>query len=371
MVAETTQTDHSFPRAKALTRETLIEIVDNNHFSRLALLYVMIKLDLAEALHAGPQTSDALAAAHGAHPETLRRVLRAVASLGLLTEHEDETFSLTDLGQMLRRGVMPDSMRDEVMLAWEAWIPARIGLLAAVRTGESAFSQVFGESLYKRLNHLPEIARAFDAQMILIASEAAKALLAAYDFAPSSKIIDVGGGAGALLTAILQAHPHATGVVFERPEVVGRARDYLATAGLSDRCDVVGGDMFVAVPEGGDTYVLSHILHNWDDAHCVRLLQNCRAAMMPTGRILIFERRMPERVAGPDQAFESDVTMLAFTGGRQRTEAQYGALLATAGLELRRVVPTASGRSVFEAKLPDACHDDLVRKGDCQRSARG
>jgi hypothetical protein len=364
MASVTTQTDQSVKQAQeaeALTRETLTEIVNSNHFNRLALLYVMVKLELAEVLHSGPQTSEALAAAHGTHPEALRRVLRAVASLGLLTENEDGTFALTDLGQMLRRG-MPDSIRDEVMLVWELWIPARTGLLAAVRTGESALSQVFGESLYERLNHVPDVARAFDAAMIAIARDSAESLLAAYDFAPSSKIIDVGGGAGALLAAILQAHPQAMGVVFERLDVLAGTRDYLAAAGLSDRCEVVGGDMFVAVPVGGDTYVLSHILHNWDDAHCVQLLQNCRAAMASEGRIVIFERCMPELVTGPEWAFEADVSMLVITGGRQRTEAQYRALLATAGLALTRVVQTASARSVFEAKLPDASHYDHIQK---------
>jgi predicted O-methyltransferase YrrM len=363
MASATTQTVQSVKPVKeahALTRETLTEIVDSNHFSRLALLYVMVKLELAEALHSEPQTSDALAAAHGAHPEALRRVLRAVASLGLLIENEDGSFALTDLGQVLRRGT-PESIRDGVMLEWELWIPARTGLLTAVRTGESALSQVFGESLYERLNHEPDIARTFDAEMIAISRDSAAALLAAYDFAPSANIIDVGGGAGALLAAILQAHPHATGVVFERPEVLASTRDYLAAAELSDRCEIVGGDMFVAVPVGGDTYVLSHILHNWDDAHCVQLLQNCRAAMAPEGRIVIFEHRMPERVTGPDRAFEADVNMLVITGGRQRTEAQYRALLATAGLELTRVVPTAAFRRVFEAKLPDASHEDLTQ----------
>jgi tRNA A58 N-methylase Trm61 len=225
-----------------------------------------------------------------------------------------------------------------------------------VRTGESAFSQVFGESLYERLTHVPDVARLFDTEMIAISRDSAEALLGAYDFAPSAKIIDVGGGAGALLAAILQAHPHATGVVFERPDVLASTREHLAAAGLSERCAIVGGDMFAAVPVGGDTYVLSHILHNWDDAHCVQLLQNCRAAMAPQGRIVIFERCMPERVTGLDWAFEADVSMLVITGGRQRTEAQYRALLATAGLELTRVVPRSSVRSVFEAKFPDASH---------------
>ncbi|HEV2235512.1 MAG TPA: methyltransferase [Ktedonobacterales bacterium] len=353
MASETTQDAPDVKpaqAAEALTRETLTAIVDSNHFSRLALLYVMVKLELAEALANGPQTSDALAAASGAHPEALRRVLRAVASLGLLTEREAGTLALTDLGHLLRRGVA-DSIRDEVMLDWELWMPARTGLLAAVRTGESALSHVFGESLYEHLEHEPEVARPFDAEMIAISRDAAGALLAAYDFAPSSQIVDVGGGVGALLAAILLAHPHTTGIVIERPDVVAGASAYLESAGLADRCAVVGGDMFAAVPAGGDTYLLSHILHNWDDAHCAQILKNCRAALAPEGRILIFERNMPERVIGPDWAFEADVSMLVITGGRQRTEARYRALLAAADLELARVIPTAAVRSLFEARV--------------------
>jgi SAM-dependent methyltransferase len=338
--------------ARTLTCETLTEIVNSNHVDRLALLYVMAKLELADALRDGPRSSEALAAPHGAHPESLRRVMRAVASLGLLAENEDETFGLTDLGQMLRRDA-PDSVRDEVMLEWELWIPARTGLLAAVRTGESAVSQVFGESLYERLKHEPEQARAFDQQMVGHMHASAAALLAAYDFAPSSTIVDVGGGVGVLLAAILQAHPRATGVVFDRLDVAPGARDYITTAGLANRCEVVGGSFFDALPRG-DTYILSHILHNWDDAHCVEILQSCHAAMAPEGRVLIFERRLPERVTGPDAIFEWDVGMLVATGGRQRTEAQYRALLAAAGLELTRVVPTTAVRYVFEGRLSSA-----------------
>jgi SAM-dependent methyltransferase len=163
----------------------------------------------------------------------------------------------------------------------------------------------------------------------------------------------VGGGSGALLAAILQAHPQATGIVFDLPAVAEGARAYLTAAGLTPRCEVVAGDFFGGLPHG-DTYVLSHVLHNWDDAHSVRILQNCRAAMAPEGRIVIFEQRMPERVTKPELAVQADVSMLAITGGRQRTEAEYRGLLAAADLELTRVVPTASPRWVFEGRLHEA-----------------
>jgi SAM-dependent methyltransferase len=189
--------------------------------------------------------------------------------------------------------------------------------------------------------------------MVGLSHGVAAALLAAYDFAPASRIVDVGGGSGALLAAILQAYPKASGIVFDVPAVAADAHTYLATAGLNTRCDVMEGDFFASLPHG-DTYLLSHILHNWDDAHCIRILQNCRAAMAPNGRILIFERLMPERITEPEEATEAHMRMLLFTGGRQRTEAEYRRLLAGAELELALVLPTASPRWVFEGRPSEA-----------------
>jgi spermidine synthase len=127
------------------------------------------------------------------------------------------------------------------------------------------------------------------------------------------RIVDVGGGSGALVAAILQAYPQASGTIFDLPAVAADAHAYLATAGLNERCEVVAGDFFASLPHG-DTYLLSHILHNWDDAHCTRILRNCRSAMASDGRILIFERLMPERITEPEEATEADMRMLMFTG---------------------------------------------------------
>jgi predicted O-methyltransferase YrrM len=340
------------PEATAFTRESLAALLDSNSHQELALLYVMAKLDLADSLRDGPQSSVALARACEAHPDALYRVLRALASLGLLTQEADGSFALTSLGRLLRSDV-PDSLRDQVVLEWEVWTRARDGLLQAVRTGESGFSQMYGHGLYEHLAQNPDLARAFDADMVTISVNAAAALLAAYDFAPASYIVDVGGGSGALLAAILQAYPQASGIVFDLPAAADDARAYLASAGLTSRCEVIVGDFFSDLPHG-DTYVLSHILHNWDDAHCVQILRNCRAAMPPDGRVVIFERLLPERVTKPELAVEADVSMLAITGGRQRTEAEYRGLLAAADLDLPRVVPTTSVRCVFEGRPHEA-----------------
>jgi cyclopropane fatty-acyl-phospholipid synthase-like methyltransferase len=234
-----------------------------------------------------------------------------------------------------------------VILEWEVFRAARDGLLQAVLTGEPAFSHVFGHGLFEHLAKHPALSRAFDAHMADLSDQAAAGLLEACRFAPTSRIVDVGGGSGALLAHILRTYPQAHGVVFDLPPVAEGAKRHLAALGLASRCEVVGGDFLLGVPPG-DTYLLSHVLHNWDDDRCARILGNCRAAMEQTGRVLVFERLMPERITKLERATEADVDMLVLTGGRERTEGEYRSLFAVAGLELTRVLPTPSPRCVLE-----------------------
>ena len=239
-----------------------------------------------------------------------------------------------------------DSLRDQVILEWEVFRAARDGLLQAVQTGAPAFTHVFGHGLFEHLAMYPALARIFDAHMVDITGKAAARLLEGYSFATAARIVDVGGGLGALLARILEAYPDANGVVLNLPSVAQGARRYLASAGLTSRCEVVGGDFLHDVPIG-DTYLLSHVLHNWDDDHCVRIMRNCRDAMASGGHIVVFEQVMPERTTKPERATEMDVGMLVLTGGRERTEGEYRRLFAAAGLELSRVLPTASPRYVL------------------------
>jgi len=336
--------------AQALTHDTLVALIDNASYQRLALLYVAAKLGLADALRAGPKQSRVLASACGAHPAALHTVLRALASMGILTHEADGSFGLAPLGRLLRSDTA-DSLRDQVVLEWEVFKAARDGLLQAVQTGQPAFTHVFGHGLFEHLAKCPALSRTFDAHMAALTDQAADSLLEARSFTAASRIVDVGGGSGVLLARILENYPQADGVVLDLPPVAEGARRHLAAVGLTSRCQVVGGDFLQAVPVGG-TYLLSHVLHNWDDERCVRILRNCRDAMAPAGQVLVFERLMPERITKPEPATEADVAMLVLTGGRERTEGEYRGLLAAAGLELTRVLPTASPRCVLEGRRP-------------------
>jgi hypothetical protein len=177
-------------------------------------------------------------------------------------------------------------------------------------------------------------------------------VVAAYDFSSIGTLVDVGGGYGALLAGILSANPHLRGILFDIPPVADAARSRLETAGLTRRCQAVGGDAFAAVPGGGDAYILKWIIHDWSDEHGTTILRNCRAVMPADGKLLLVERVVPEHVtAAPDTAAKllADLNMLLLTGGRERTEAEYRSLLAAAGFALTRIVPTATPISIIEA----------------------
>ncbi len=276
-------------------------------------------------------------------------MLRALAGLGLFAEEGEGRFRLTALGEPLRAGV-PGSVRGYAVLVgepmvWRSWG----GILHSLRTGQPAFDHAFGAPLFEYLAAHPEEARVFDEAMTGRSAAEIAAVLAAYDFSGAGTVVDVGGGQGALLAAVLEADPRARGVLFDRPHVVAAARARLATAGLVPaRCHLVEGDFFGAVPPGGDLYVLKRIIHDWDDGRARSILRNCRAAVPEAGRLLLVELVVPPGDE-PSDAKLLDLLMLVYAGGRERTEAEYRDLLASAGFGLTRVVPTASCVSVVEA----------------------
>jgi ubiquinone/menaquinone biosynthesis C-methylase UbiE len=330
-------------------RAAFDELLDKAGPRSWSILYVAAKLDLAGILRDEPQTSDALAQVTRSHPRALLSLLRGLAGMGILTHEADGRFGLAPIGQPLR-GDFPGSRRDDVILDWEIFLRADVGLLEAVKDGASGFSHVFGHSLFEHLAQHPDLSASFDAMMVNISNKAAEALVAAYDFSAASRIVDVGGGSGALLAAILKAVPQATGVVFDLPGVAAGARSYLASVGVIDRCDVMAGDFLSDALPAADMYLLSHVLHNWDDAHCVTILRNCQTTLASEGRVVICDLVIPERIARGDDSVMADVAMLSFTGGCERSEAEFRALLADAGLELTRIVPTADVRSLVEAR---------------------
>ena len=309
---------------------------------------VVAKLGTADALADGPQGVDALAAAANAHAPSLYRVLRALASVGVFAEDADGRFCLTPLAEPLRSDA-PGSVRAFAIMLGEEWSWRPWGrLLDSVRTGHAAFEHTYGTGIFAYLAEQPEASAIFDAAMTGRTGPDDDAVVAASDFSAFRTVVDVGGGRGSLLASILRAHPDVRGILFDQAHVIAGARQYLNAAGLGERCETVAGDFFDSVVAGGDAYVLKQVIHDWDDERARRILEQCRRAMPATGRLLVVERVIPP---GNDPSFGklTDLAMLVWTGGKERTEADYRALLAAAGFALTRVVPTPSPLSVVEA----------------------
>jgi hypothetical protein len=306
-------------------------------------LYVAAKLGIADLLKDGPKSSDELAEAAHAHPAALRRLMRALASLGIFEEDAAGRFSLTPMGTCLRSDV-PGSLRAPVLFlvgeeGWRAWG----ALLHSVQTGEPAFDHVYGMGGFDYGAQHPEFSKVLDESMAAFAAPVADAVLAAYDFSGTSTLVEVGGGNGALLSAILRAHPELRGILFDLPHVVTGASKVLADAGVADRCEVVGGSFFDSVPGGGDTYMLKWIIHDWDDDRSIAILRACHRAMKGTGKLLVLDQILPRRAepSGATAVFMFDLEMLVVApGGRERTEDEFRALLAAAGFRVNRVVAT-------------------------------
>ena len=314
------------------------------------VVYVAARLGVADLLAGEPRTAEDLAEALRVDAGALHRILRALAALGLLAHLGGSRYALAAPGARLRDGV-PGSLRAVALLAGERSYRAWGGLLHSVRTGETAFRHVFGMGTFDYMAANPEVAGFYNEAMAAGAAERAAAVVAAYDFSRSGVIVDVGGGHGTLLSAILSANSGARGILLERESVATGARAGIEAAGLSSRCAVVSGDFFQSVPRDGDLYLLSHIIHNWDDQRSGSILANCRAAMSPGAKLLILEQVLPERLAPSRAAVHAsmaDLHMLAITGGQERTAGQYRELLAAAGFTLTSVTDTAVPESLVE-----------------------
>ncbi len=312
-------------------------------------LHVAAKLGIADLLAEGPRRAEDLAGVTGSHPSSLYRVLRLLASEGVFEELEEGQFTLTPLAEPLR-GDAPDSLRARAIFDGEEWNWHPWGnLLHSTKTGGSAFDHTYGVALFDYLKETPEAATSFDSLMAAQTRPWALSVVDAYDFADIGTLVDVGGGYGVLLAAILTAHPHLKGVLIDQPHVVAGAGPKLEEAGLAGRCETVAGDFFQSVPDGGDAYILKHVLHDWDDDRCVSILGNCRRAISNQGRLMVIEILVTPGNE-PDYGKYLDLNMLVLTKGRERTEAQYRTLFEAAGFTLSRVVATRSELSIIEGR---------------------
>lgn len=317
-------------------------------FRSTKLLHVAAKLKIADYLSGRPRTAEELAKHVEAHAESLYRVLRALTSLGLLVESPDGRFALTAAGERLRSDA-PGSLRNVALLYGDDFTWQAYGNLSySVRTGLPAFRETHGQDFYEFLDQHPDEGRLFQNAMNDFSVAESKAFLKAYDFAGVGSVVDVGAGGGALLSAILQAHPTIRGVAFDMPSAEAGCQHAFAVAGLGERATFVGGDFFVALPEGHELYVLKSVLHNWDDDAAVRILAVCRAAIPPSGRLLVVERVIADDARG-SEAKLFDINMLVMLGGRERSAVQHNALLTRAGFAPLRMLPTTSPLTVIEA----------------------
>jgi len=312
------------------------------------MVFVAARLGIADTLAKGPKTPAAVAEQVGAHAPFVHRVLRTLASIGVFAETANGRFRLTPTAATLRSGV-PGSLRDFALMMvddynWAAWG----ALLHGVQTGAVPFEHVHGLPAFAYLSAHPDKERTFAASMASISGAENGAVARAYDFRGVGRLVDVGGAHGHLLATILRRHRKLRGVLYDQPQVVAGADASGFIAGLEDRIDVQGGDFFASVPVGADAYIMKYVIHDWDDARCVRILRLCRDAMAPGGRVLVVENVVAPGNR-PGWAKLLDINMMVCVTGRERTKVEFRDLLARAGLALRRVVPTASPISVLEA----------------------
>jgi SAM-dependent methyltransferase len=306
-------------------------------------LRVIIELGIPDLLANGEQEVDELAAATGSHAGALYRVMRLLAPEGVFREVRPRRFALTEVGAMLRsdRSGPSDFVRmvnGENYLAFEQ-------LMHSVRTGTPAFDRVFGTGRFEWLSQHPDAAALFQRAMVALSQGSNEAVAEAYDFRPFTRVVDVGGGHGQLLSLILASNPHLTGVLFDLPAGIAAASE--GAAGALPRSELIAGDFFKSVP-GGDLYVIKNVIHNWEDERAALILRNCRKVLLPNGKVLVAQTLVPPGHE-PSQIKFIDVLMLVVTAGLERTETEYASLFEAAGLRLERVIPTRRPISILEA----------------------
>lgn len=323
-------------------REVLYELIGG--FRVAQMVRAAAALGVCDELTGGPLAHADLAARVGADPSLLRRLLRGLCAYGVIKEEADGRFVNTELGELLRRDV-PGSLRNTAIgLTEPAWWEAWSQLPAGVRTGGVPFRLAHqGRSFWELVEAEPEVKSRFNGFMAAQTETFVPQLLEAYDFSDCRRIVDVGGGNGALVAGVLAAHPQAQGAVFDLEAGLDGAGEYLRRRGLRARCDLIAGSFFDFVPEGADTYLLRLVLHDWSDDRAAAILATCRRAMRPGAALLAIDHLLPERARdrpADRTALTLDLHMYVLFGARERTEAELSRMLEGAGFGVERVVAT-------------------------------
>jgi O-methyltransferase domain/Dimerisation domain len=312
-------------------------------------LYAALSLNVPDHLSAGPRTAAELAKASGANEDALYRVMRLLASLGVFEETAPRTFALTPASDLLRKDA-PGSLRGmAVFLPDPMHYRIYANIMESMSTGRPCADTTLGQPVFEYLKTDPAYSQVFNDAMTALSAPVAGAAIEAYDFSGIGTLVDVAGGHGEVLMSILKANPNVRGILADIGHVVDGAKPRIASAGLSDRMQAVACDFFTAVPDGGDAYIMKHIIHDWDDERASVILKNIAKAMgAKKGKVILLESVIPAGSA-PDLGKFIDIEMLVFPGGRERTADEFRALFARSGFEMTKVVPMKSPLSVVEA----------------------
>lgn len=307
------------------------------------------QLDIADHMSDGENDVEALAKKSNTHAPSLRRLLRALATLGFTRQHSSHSFSLTALGKLLRKNDANSVHSCLNTLSGDIAHQAFGKLKESLRTGATSFDLAFGKNIFEFLAENPHKATQFSETMAQLNSAEPPAVAKAYDFSKFKTVIDVGGATGNMLITILKQHPNCSGILSDLEHVVAEAPTVLAQHSMTQRIRCEAHNFFESIPCGGDGYVLSHIIHDWDEEQCLRILNNCFTAMPDDAMLLIVEMVLPED-GTPHVGALMDMAMLMHTGGIERTPSEYEALLNKAGFKMTAVIPTDSDVSIVEAK---------------------
>jgi O-methyltransferase domain/Dimerisation domain len=344
-----------FPKILAQTPRSLDEVSPGQTLHSMIFgyrntqaIYVVAKLGVPDLLKKeGPQKSDILASKLEVDLRSLHRVMRALASVGVFSQDHQDRFGLTPLSELLCSDA-DRTLRYFAILLGEEHYASMGDLLYTVRTGETAFNKMYGMGLFQYLSTHADANSTFNAAMHGSGTEW-KELPQFYDFKRFYKIVDVGGGHGALISTILRSSVESRGILYDLPDVVRSAVDYLLLQEVLDRCEVIAGDALTSVPAGGDLYTMSYVLHAFQDDNAGKILKNCRSSIASDGRLLLMEQVLPEGAApSPGKMF--DLIMLATSGGIERTKSEWEALLRGSGFELTTIVETSFGDPLIEAR---------------------
>jgi len=326
----------------------LIQMAGGHWLSKV--MYAAAKLELADHLSDGPKSADELAGPTGTHAPSLHRLMRTLAGFGVLTEKENKQFALTPLGEALKKDAPGSAWASVVTMAGPRFVAAFEEIMHSLETGKTGFEKAFGMPIFDYFAQHPDEASLFSQTMVGFHGGETPTVAAAYDFSEAETIVDVGGATGNMLSAILSRYEGPRGILFDMAHVVADAPQFLEQNGIADRVTIESGSFFESVPEGGDVYIVSHIIHDWNEDQCLTILGNIRRAMKPDGKLLIVEFVLPEGDT-PHLGKLVDMIMLIVPGGQERTPSEYDELLKKAGFKMTRVIPTESPVSIVEAVI--------------------